>query len=145
MSQKHVSVIYIKADRETVWQGITTAEFTRRYFHNTDIESTWQVGDAVTFYNQDKTVAVQGEVLIADHPNQLSYTWHVHYNPTAKQEQPSRVTFTLESEAGATRLTLVHDTFPANSVVLESIDEGWPKILCNLKTLLETDDVMAVS
>ena len=90
-------------------------------------------------------MAVNGEVLVSDPPNQLSYTWHVHYHPDAKQEQPSRVTFTLDSEADATRLTLVHDNFPANSVVLESINEGWPKILCNLKTLLETDEVMAVS
>ncbi len=142
---QHVSVIYIKASIEEVWQGITSAEFTRRYFHNTDIESTWSEGDPVTFYNQDKTVAVTGEVIESVPPNKLSYTWHVHYNPDAERELPSRVTFLLDEVQDATRLTLTHDQFPENSVVLPAISNGWPAILSNLKTLLETNEVMAVS
>ena len=84
-------------------------------------------------------------MLIAQYPEQLSYTWHVHYNAQAKAESPSRVTFTLETVEDATKLTLVHDQFPEGTVVLEPIKEGWPAILSNLKTLLETDQVMAVS
>lgn len=142
---KHVSVIYIKASREKVWQGLTSAEFTRQYFHRTDITSSWEEGAEVTFYNQDQTVAVRGKVLRAKYPEELSYTWHVHYNTQAKTEKPSRVTFTLETIEDATKLTLVHDQFPEGTVVLEPITEGWPAILSNLKTLLETDKVMAVS
>ena len=142
---KHVSVIYIKASAEAVWQGITSAEFTRRYFHNTDIESTWAVGDPVIFYNQDKTVAVSGKVLECSPPTKLSFSWQVHYNPDAEKETPSRVTFLLEEAQDAIRLTLTHDNFAENSIVLPAISEGWPAILSNLKTLLETNDVMAVS
>lgn len=142
---KHVSVIYIKASAERVWQGITSAEFTQRYFHNTDVESTWTVGASVTFYNQDKTVAVTGTVLESSPPDKLSFTWQIHYNPEAEKETPSRVTFELQEINDATRLTLVHDQFPDGSIVLPSISEGWPAILSNLKTLLETNDVMAVS
>ena len=142
---KHVSVIYIKASQESVWQGLTSAEFTRQYWHQTDIESTWEPGSSVTFYNPDKSVAVVGIVLEADFPNKLSYTWHVHYNEQAKLETPSRVSFELETIADATRLTLVHDHFPEGTVLFEPIQQGWPAILSNLKTLIETDEVMAVS
>lgn len=141
----HVSVIYIKASREAVWQALTSAEFTRRYFHQTDIESDWSEGADVTYYNQDRTVAVVGKVLEVDEPAKLSFSWHVHYNPVAKQETPSRVTYLLETVEDATKLTVMHDHFPAGSVVLPQISEGWIAILCNLKTLLETGEVMGVS
>ena len=145
MSDQHVSVIYIKASLDSVWQALTSAEFTRQYFHSTDVKSDWTKDAKVTFYNQDQSIAVEGRVLEADKPNKLSYTWHVHYNPVAKTEAPSRVTYLLETVKDATRLTLIHDQFPAGSVVYPQISEGWIAILCNLKTLLETDSVMAIS
>ena len=143
--QEHVSVIYIKASPDSVWQALTSAEFTRQYFHSTDIRSDWTQDATVTFYNQDQSVAVEGKVLVVDKPNKLSYTWHVHYNPEAKAEEPSRVTYLLESVEDSTKLTLIHDHFPAESVVYQQINEGWIAILCNMKTLLETDSVMAIS
>ncbi len=36
------------------------------------------------------------------------------------------------------KLTVVHDDFEPGSAVLELISGGWPAILANLKTLLET-------
>ena len=145
MTDKHVCTIYIKASPETVWSGLTDPEFTSQYFHSTRIESTWETGSEVTYYNQDGSTAVAGKVLKADHPTLLSFTWHVHYNPIALKEEPSRVTFQLEEVEGSTKLVLVHDEFEDDSVVLPQISEGWIAILSNLKTLLETGDVMAVS
>ena len=99
----------------------------------------------MTYFNPDKSVAVVVEVLDVDYPAKLSFTWHVHYNEAAKKEAPSRVTFLLESVEDATKLTLIHDEFQAGSVVYPQISEGWIVILSNLKTLLETGAVMAVS
>ncbi len=144
-NQEHVSVIFIQASPEQVWEGLTAAEFTRRYFHQTEIESDWQPGSEVTYYNADRSVAVRGEVLEVDYPRLLSFTWHVHYDPEAHAEGPTRVRFTLESVEGATKLTLLHDQFLENSVLIDSISEGWIAILSNLKTLLETGEPMAVS
>ena len=39
---------------------------------------------------------------------------------------------------GVVKLTVVHDGFGPDSVVLESISLGWPSVLSSLKTLLET-------
>jgi uncharacterized protein YndB with AHSA1/START domain len=90
-------------------------------------------------------VAVEGEVLTANPPLELSITWHVHYNEVAKKEEASKVTFQLEQVEDATKLTVTHEDFPENSVVFPEISQGWIAILCNLKTLLETDSVMAIS
>ena len=142
---EHVNVIFIHASRETVWEGLTSAAFTERYFHATRIRSDWTPGAPVTYLNADDSTAVAGEVLEVDYPSLLSFTWHVHYNPVAKTEAPSRVTFRLERVEDATKVTLIHDRFPDGSVVYPQVREGWIAILCNLKTLLETGEVMAVS
>ena len=144
-NRKHVSVIYIKSSIDKVWQALTCAEFTRRYFHATNVESEWTRGAKVTFYNQDGSVAVEGKVLEVDEPEKLSFTWHVHYNPSAKLEDPSRVTFALEVVEDSIKVTVIHDQFPENSVVFDEVDSGWVAIMCNLKTLLETDSVMSIS
>lgn len=145
MANEHICTIYIRASRERVWQALTEREFTSRYFHRTNIESTWEPGADVTYLNQDGSTAVAGKILEVDYPSHLSFTWHVHYNPEAFKEAPSRVTFELDEVEDATRLTLVHDQFEDGSVVLPNIREGWIAILSNLKTLLETGAVMAVS
>ena len=103
------------------------------------------MSSAATYYNQDDSIAVAGTVIESSYPNRLSYTWHVHYDPIAFKETPSRVTFQLDPVEDATRLTLIHDEFEADSVVLPNITEGWIAILSNLKTLVETGQVMAVS
>ncbi len=144
-NDKHVCTIYIKAEPARIWEALTSPEFTRKYFHATDIKSDWKQGSAVTYFNQDGSVAVVGEVLTANPPTELSITWHVQYSEAAKKEEPSRVTFLLEQVEDATKLTLIHENFPENSVVYPQISQGWIAILSNLKTLLETDSVMAIS
>ena len=141
----HLCVVYIKATKQQVWEALTHKEFTRLYFHSTDIVSDWQSGSKVVYYNQDGTEAVVGEVIEASFPDKLSFTWHVQYSEEAKKEGPSRVTFTLESIEDTTRLTLVHDQFVNDSVLLPQINQGWIAILCNLKTLLETGETLAIS
>lgn len=103
------------------------------------------MGANITFYNPDKSIAIAGEILELDEPNKLSFTWHVHYDPDAKKEEPSRVTYLLEQEKEATKLTVIHHNFPPDSVVYPNIIQGWIAILSNLKTLIETGSAMTIS
>ena len=51
----------------------------------------------------------------------------------------SRVTFDIESHGdGLIRLTVTHKDLEHDPKMLEGISNGWPKVLSNLKTLLET-------
>ena len=132
---------YIRASRERVWQALTMPEFTKQYFHATHIESTFEKGAPVRFiYESEGDVAVEGEVIECDPPALLSITWHVHYDVAAKAEAPSRVTFSLEEINGQTKLRIVHDQFPDDSVVFAGISRGWPWIVSGLKSLLETGE-----
>ena len=136
----HVYVTYIAATAEQVWEGLTSPEFTRRYFHNTSVESDFRPGSPVVFRNPDGTVAVDGEVLAAERPRQLAITWQVRYDAELAQEQPSRVCFEIDAAEGMCRLTVIHDGFEEGSRVFERIREGWAPILCSLKSLLETGE-----
>jgi len=131
-------VAIIAASPEKVWQGLTTAEFTEQYWHTTRIRSDFEAGSPVEFL-LDGEVCVRGEVLLADRPNELSYTWHFSRNPETRDEAPSRVTFKLRAIPAGTELTVIHDQFEAGSKTLEMVTQGWPYVIAGLKTLLETD------
>ena len=93
-------------------------------------------------------------ILEADPPRRLSYTWNT-FSPELAQaigwsdeylariaaESRSRVSFEIEPEEDDTvRLTVIHEGFEEGSAMLQSISGGWPRVLANLKTLLESDE-----
>jgi hypothetical protein len=54
----------------------------------------------------------------------------------------SKVTFDIEPLGEMVKLTVVHDGFGSGRAILPGITEGWPRILSDLKTLLETGDTL---
>ena len=134
---------YIRAPIQKVWNALTDPEFTAQYFYATRVESTWQRGAAVAFrYAEGGDVAVEGEVIESDPPHRLVVSWHALYDETVRKEAPSRVTFSLDESNGQTGLRILHDQFPENSVLFDSISQGWPWIVAGLKSLLETGEAL---
>ena len=133
-----VYMTVIAASPERVWQGLTTAEFTEQYWHATRIRSTFTPGAAIEFLNPDGSVGVAGEVLAADRPVELSYTWRFLRNPEAADDPASRVTFKLQAIGPGTRLTVIHDRLAEDSATAKMVAFGWPHVMAGLKTLLET-------
>ena len=125
----------IAAPPERVWEGLTTAEFTRQYWHGTDIRSSFTEGAPLEFIVEDGSAGVTGRILKADRPRELVYTWSFASQP---DEPESRVSFRLERLDVGTRLTVTHDKLVAGSKSAEMIAVGWPHVICGLKTLLET-------
>ena len=140
---KFIYETYINSSIDDVWQALTNAEFTSQYFMATHVESSWKKGSPIKYYYQiGGEVAVEGKIIELKAPFELIISWHVLYDETIKAEQPSRVSFSLQENAGQTRLRVVHDQFPDNSVLFEQISQGWPWIISNLKSLLETGKVL---
>jgi hypothetical protein len=75
--------------------------------------------------------------------------WAAHYGFSEEQraawagEPRSTVAFDIEDQGELCKLTVLRDGFDAGSAVLEGISAGWPRVLADLKTLLETGDVPA--
>lgn len=139
---KFVYATYIIAPPEKVWEALTTPEFTRQYWFETDIESDWKVGSKVIF-RKGSEIWHDDTILRSEPPRVLSYTFRPLMKEEFRSEQPSRVLFEIEPVVckdgrKGSRLTVTHDEFPAGSKVFPRVSEGWPELLSSLKSLLET-------
>ena len=152
-----VYTTYINTTPERLWQGLTDPAFTRRYW-GIAWESDWRAGSTVTLELDKVKIADPAQVVLESDPyRRLSYTWHsftpewaaaygVSDEHLAKvaSERRSKVTFDIEPVGEMVKLTVIHDDFDTGSAVLPGISEGWPRILSDLKTLLETGDTLPV-
>jgi uncharacterized protein YndB with AHSA1/START domain len=138
-----VYVTYIKTTPQKVWDAITTPEFTRQYW-GMGMVSDWKPGskwDMVKIDGSD-TVNMTGEVLESISPSRLVISWVKPENRADKSET-SRVTFEIETQGDTVRLNVIHDQLQPGSEMARGISAGWPRVLSNLKTLLETGRVLA--
>jgi uncharacterized protein len=104
----------------------------------TAIESDWQVGSPVRFYDGDSDVVTDdGAVLASDPPRRLSYSFRPAGMNVGSLDGYSRVTFTIDAFEGLVKLTLVHDELTDEGMAA-AFREGWAPILSSLKTFLET-------
>ena len=132
-----IYVSYIETTPEKLWEALTNSEFTKRYWWDTSVVSDWKVGSPFALVLNGQTTDV-GEILEAERPRRLSYTFHHILNEAARNERPSRVTFVIEPHGKLVKLTLTHEGFAEGSRFLEGISKGWPAILSSLKSILET-------
>ncbi len=133
-----IYVSYIATTPEKLWAALTKGEFTRQYWYNRRIESQWAVGSSVSFFDGDTTdLTDSGTVLECDPPRRLAYTFRTEFDPEARKQGYSRVTFSIEPYQGLVKLTLVHDQLPSEELA-NAFREGWAPILSSLKTFLES-------
>lgn len=128
----------IAAAPDKVWEALTSPGFTEKYWSGRHIVSNWKPGGSVQLLKPDGSVDWEGEVIKATAPSFLAFTFQVPRVEPGATEPPSHVAIELAEEGAGTRLTLAHDGFEPASKVFESIAEGWPAVLNNLKSLLET-------
>jgi uncharacterized protein YndB with AHSA1/START domain/DNA-binding MarR family transcriptional regulator len=158
-----VYTTYIRTTPERLWQALTEPAFTERYW-GVAFDSDWKAGSTITMRQWGLTIADPEQVVLESEPyRRLAYTWHT-FTPEWREAARDRVGFSeefLERVAAEPRskvlfeitdledelvkLTVVHDGFEPGSEVLETISQGWPHILSNLKTLLETGQTLAAT
>jgi DNA-binding transcriptional ArsR family regulator/uncharacterized protein YndB with AHSA1/START domain len=150
---------YIRTTPERLWQALTDPAFTERYW-GVAFESDWNAGSTVTLRQWGLTIADAEQVVLESDPyRRLSYTWHTftpEWREIARErvgfteefldriaaERRSKATFEIENLGELVKLIVIHDDFEPDSEVVETISHGWPHILSNLKTLLETDETL---
>ncbi|GLW06878.1 ArsR family transcriptional regulator [Microtetraspora sp. NBRC 13810] len=150
-----VYTTYINTTPERLWQALTDPAFTRRYW-GLALESDWAAGSTMTWVLDGVTIADPAQVVLeSDPPRRLSYTWHTFTPEFGKAhgfeedlvarmaaERRSKVTFDIEPAGPIVKLTVVHDGFDPGSAVLGQVGTGWPHLLSDLKTLLETGQTL---
>jgi uncharacterized protein YndB with AHSA1/START domain len=138
-----IYVTYIETTPEKLWEALTSSEFSRRYWFNTELQSDFKVGSPFALVMNGTTTDI-GEILEADPPRRLSYTFHHVLNETARKEPPTKVVFNLEKHGNFVKLTLTHENFVAGSKLLDGVSKGWPAILSSLKSMLESGAALAI-
>jgi uncharacterized protein YndB with AHSA1/START domain len=140
-----VYTIYIASTPESVWQALTTGEFSRQYFSGFAIEADLRVGGAFIARSPDGSVHIGGEVIQCDPPKRLTVTWNVNWPALVEKLGPTLVTYEIEPAGEAVKLTLIqsHDRDISDDI-LSGGREGWPAILSSLKSLLETGHPLAI-
>ncbi|RSM67743.1 ArsR family transcriptional regulator [Kibdelosporangium aridum] len=157
-----VYTTYISTTPEKLWQALTEPKFIRQYWGELALVSDWQVGSRVDLqYGADGPIEDQGQVVLEAEPySRLSYTWHTFQPMHAEvfgwteeqfaeyaKERQSKVTFTIEPTDRQVKLTVIHDDFDPGSMMHKAVSGqlpevgGWPELLSDLKTFLETGKV----
>ena len=129
---------YIATTSEKLWEALTDANVTEKYWGGTRIESDWKVGSKV-IYRRNGEVVDEHDLLTCEPLRGFSHTFRPTFGEF-RHEAASKVAFDLTPGGRVVRLTMVHDGFPENSAVYRACSVAWPMILGSLKTLLETGE-----
>jgi DNA-binding transcriptional ArsR family regulator/uncharacterized protein YndB with AHSA1/START domain len=155
-NKNFVYTTYINAPPELVWKGLTDPAFTSRYW-GLEFATDWKVGSPITWKHHGVTIADPEQVVLESDPfRRLSYTWHSFTPEWAEAyevdeerrvalaaETRSRAAFDLEPDGEICKLTVVHEFFDRDSIVATMVSQGWPRVFAELKTLLETGELLS--
>jgi uncharacterized protein YndB with AHSA1/START domain len=140
-----IYTIYIAATPEKVWQALTSAEFSRKYFFGNAVEVDQRIGGAYVLRQSDDSVHISGEVIECIAPRKLTVTFNVNWPEFVEKLGPTVVSYEIEPAGDAVRLTMteLHDR-AIDDDILSGGRQGWPAILSSLKSLLETGTALAI-
>jgi uncharacterized protein YndB with AHSA1/START domain len=138
-----VYVSYIETTPEKLWEALTSSAFSRQYWFGSELRTDWKVGSPFALVMGGIARDV-GEVLEYDRPRRLSYTFSHVLDDELRQEEPTKVVFTIEKHGQFAKLILTHEGFAEGNKLLDGISKGWPAIISSLKSLLETGTALAI-
>src|SRR5262249_46650287 len=134
-----VYVTYIRTTPEKLWSALTDdAEFMKQYWFGCHCESRWTAGSSWKLVYPDGRLADAGEIVEAEPPRRLVIRWTNEWNPELKAEGASLCTMELEPTGTAVKLSITHSIEREPSKFIAAVSGGWPKVIANLKSLLET-------
>src|SRR5215510_7462747 len=134
-----VYVTYIRTTPKQLWSALTDdVEFMKQYWFGMHCESGWQAGSSWKMVSGDGEISDAGEIVEAEPPRRLVIRWRHQSRPELKAEGDSHCTMELEPSGTAVKLSITHTIEREPSKLISAVSGGWPKILSNLKSLLET-------
>jgi len=140
-----VYVTFIRTTPERLWAALTTPEFIKQYWMGVHCECDWKRGSPWKISFEDGRIADRGEIAEIDPPKRLVIKWQNEFMEEMKAEGPSLCTFEIETvpdvSPAAVKLSVTHVMERPESKFIQAVSRGWPQILSNLKSLLETGEI----
>lgn len=139
-----VYVTYIAAEPAKVFRALIEEEATKAYWNHVN-RSDWKVGSSWAHERLDGKIDLVGKVIESTPPSRLVISW-ASPGDLDNADAVSRVTFDVAAyDGGNTRLTVSHEDLEKGSGMERGITQGWPLVLANLKSYLESGRVMPLS
>lgn len=133
-----VYVTYIRTTPERLWSALTDPEFMKEYWFGVRFKTEWKPGAPWEMLHPDGRVTDAGEILEFDPPKRIVLKWRHELRTELKAEGFARCTIEIEPASDAVKLTITHTMDREESKLIQAVSGGWPRILSNLKSLLET-------
>ena len=150
--EKFIYVTYIAATPETVWTALVDTDMMSQYWTSPLANdaahinvSDWKPGSRWEHQRADgpRTVDIVGTVVECIPPRLLVLTW-ARPSDAEEESRHSHVTFEIEPHGDELIcLTVTHEDLDPRMFM--GVSDGWPKVLSNLKTFLETGRALARS
>ena len=137
-----IYVTFIRTSAGELWNALTSPEVMKKYWFGFHQESDWKAGSPWKLIHSDGRVADAGEVVEIDPPRRLVLKWGNEFKPELKAEGYSQCVFEIEPTGEAVKLTVTHSVERDKAKLIEAVSGGWPRILSNLKSLLETGKIV---
>ena len=141
-SSSFVYVTFIRTTPEKLWSALTDPAQMKEYWLGSQIKTEWKKGAAWQLVYPDGRITDTGEILELDPPRRMVLRWRNEFRPELKAEGFALCAIDVEPLDKAVKLTITHSIERSPSRFIEAVSGGWPKILSNLKSLLETGTVV---
>ncbi|HEX4407237.1 MAG TPA: SRPBCC family protein [Xanthobacteraceae bacterium] len=145
-----IYVTYIRTTPEKLWAALTDPQTIKKYWFGITAECDWKPGSSWSLKFDDGRTADTGEILESVPYRRLVIGhWQNQFKPELNAAGSSRCTMEIEvaehypgSGDSAVKLTIIHEAeTEQGGPLIEAVSGGWPKVMSNLKSLLETGDV----
>ena len=113
----------------------------KQYWFGTHCESEWTPEASWKMVYPDGSITDAGKIVEAEPPRRLVIRWQNQIKPELKAEGESLCTMEIEPSGTAVKLSITHTIEREPSKLITAVSGGWPKIISNLKSLLETGSV----
>ncbi|MEU3528672.1 SRPBCC family protein [Streptomyces sp. NPDC038707] len=130
-------VTYVASTPAKVWEALTDAGLTAVYWGHRNV-SDWRPGSRWEHVRTDGSgvADVTGRVVESEPPARLVFTWAAP-GEEGHEDRHSRVAFEIRPYEDIVRLTVTHEDL-GDEDERSAVASGWPAVLSNLKSLLET-------
>ena len=139
-----VYVTFIRTTPAKLWEALTDPQFIRQYWFGMTIESGWTKGSPWKMARPDGSLTDSGEIIDIEPQRRMVIQWRHEGKAELKAEGDSLCTFELEpvpdAEPQVMKLSITHAIDRPESKLIHAVSGGWPRILSNLKSLLETGE-----
>lgn len=131
--------ITVDAPRSVVWEAITVADQLARWFGDIAEVDLRPGGDLLFGWSEFESTSA-GVVTVVDEPREFGFTWEAGRDESGEMWSTT-VTFTLEDDAGRTRVTVVESGIAAlpddlYDRTLTENSSGWTAEIADLETYL---------